>query len=287
VAALFLCLFLASDAGTFLFNEVGYPDPWMLLLSVACAGLFARGRFKAAALLLALSVLVHEMAVFTVLPVVLVLWLRMPKERRPSLGRLLAPLALALAALFVGSAPVSDAVLRRFADRASACGWPLARPDFEPYYRQSFIQAFKIHYTAGELVFMVLPFALALAWWILAGQALGRARRTEQWASLAACLCPFLLGLMAWDCGRWYFLAVLQVLLLLGTRGPEDPNTPGKLPLATRLLRVAPLVAVVGLMPIPRFDGSAARGLSLREMAGFQSRCLAHLRGAATALRGE
>jgi len=269
MAALFLCLFLVSDAGTFLFNEVGYLDPLMLLLGLACGALLMRGRSVAAALLLALSVLVHEMAVFTVLPAVLVFRLRMAPGTRPSLARLLLPPALAVAALFAASGPVSDATLRRFSERAAACGQPLARPDFEQDYQQGFRQSLRVHYKPEELEFLVLPFVLALAWWILAGQALGRARRAEQWATLAACLSPFLLGLLAWDCGRWYFLAVLQVILLLGTLPPGDTKEPGRLPLATRWLRITPLLVAVGLTPIPRFDGSGARGLDLRDIRGF------------------
>jgi len=269
MAALFLCLFLVSDAGTFLFNEVGYLDPLMLLLGLACGALLIRGRSGSVALLLALAILVHEMAVFTVLPAVLVFRLRMAPGSRPSLGRLILPSALAVGALFALSGPVSDATLQRFSERASACGHPLARPDFEKDYQQSFRRSLRVHYRAEELEFLVLPFALALGWWILAGQALGRAQRAEQWATLAACLSPFLLGLLAWDCGRWYFLAVLQVLLLLGTLPPGDRNEPGRLAPATRWLRVAPLLAVVGLTPIPRFDGSGARGLDRSEVRAF------------------
>jgi hypothetical protein len=270
-AAFFVCLFLVSDAGTFLFNEVGYLDPLMLVLGLACGAFIVRGRTGTAALLLALTVLVHEMAVFTVLPAALVFRLRMAPGTRPSLVRLLTPLALALAALFVCSKPVSQATLTRFSERASACGWPLARPDFEQDYLGTFGQAFRVHYRAEELGFLVLPFAFALAWWILAGQALGTARRPEQWATLAASLSPFLLGLLGWDCGRWYFLAVLQVLLLLGTAKPTDAKGQGRLPFASRLLRAAPLIAVVGLTPIPRFDDSSARGLSAPDFAGFRA----------------
>jgi hypothetical protein len=269
MAAFFLCLFLVSDAGTFLFNEVGYLDPLMLLLGLACGVLISRGRSGAAALLLALSVLVHEMAVFTVLPAALVFWLRMAPERRPVLWRLLLPSALAVAALFAAAGPVSDATLGRFSGQASACGHPLPRPDFEKDYQQGFRQSLWVHYRTEELALLVLPFVLALGWWILAGQALGTAPRAEQWASLAACLSPFLLGLLAWDCGRWYFLAVLQVILILGTLPPGDTKEPGRLPRATRWLRVAPLVVLIGLTPIPRFDGSGARGLDLRDMKSF------------------
>lgn len=278
-AALLLCLFFVSDAGTFLFNEVGYLDPLMLLLGLACGALLMRGRSGTVALLLALAILAHEMAVFTVLPAVLVFRLRVAPLRRPSLVRLLLPSALAVAALFAASGPVSNATLQRFSERASACGHPLARPDFEKDYQQTFRQSLWVHYRAEELEFLVLPFALALGWWILAGRALGKAGRVEQWATLAACLSPFLLGLLAWDCGRWYFLAVLQVLLLMGTLPPGDTKEPGRLPLATRLLRVAPLVVVVGLTPIPRFDGSWPRGLDRGDVRAFGTALAGRLDG--------
>src|SRR5665213_960088 len=72
-AALALCVFFVSDAGTLFFNEVGYPDQIMMVLTMACGLLLAKGHLKSLALLMVVAALIHEMAVFTVLPVVAVL----------------------------------------------------------------------------------------------------------------------------------------------------------------------------------------------------------------------
>ncbi|HTB23525.1 MAG TPA: hypothetical protein VK914_12565 [bacterium] len=270
-AGLCLCLYLATDAGTFLFHEVGYPEQLILPLTLLACRLLVRRRALAAGLILALAALVHEMAVFTALPVLLVLWWRMPEPRRPSLWFLTAPLFLVLVVLVLGSTPLADATLQRYADSAAACGHPLGRPNFLGYYQETFAQEFRLYYHASELLGVVLPLLATLGLWILSGAALPGAEMKERWALLLACVCPLLLGFIGTDVNRWVFLALTQVLVLLGTadlagaparRGPST---------ARRLLLALPLLAVVLFTHIRLFDGFVPRSVDLDGVLGFGS----------------
>jgi hypothetical protein len=270
MAGLFLCLFFATDAGAFLFHEVGYPEQLLLLLSLACGGLLTRGRPWAAALLLAVCALVHEMAVFTVFPFVLLLWSRLPSQSRPSLWILAGPLGLVLAALAATSAPLADATLQRYSDLARACGHALGRPNFLGYYQESFAQEFRLYYHPVELAGVVLPLLVAFAFWIFSGGALPQAGIRERWAALSACAAPLLLGFIGTDINRWVFLVLTQCLLVLGS-APAEEARPGGPSRKKRLALALPLVFVLLLTHIRFFDGFQARSLDWAGISGFGS----------------
>ncbi|HTB22399.1 MAG TPA: hypothetical protein VK914_06810 [bacterium] len=271
--ALALCVFWASRLGTQFFNEVGYPDQVLILLAVACGALLSRGRVWATALVLAAAALIHEMAAFTVLPLVLALRSRLPLGKRPALWKLLTPPALALAALpyFATSVPV--ATLLRYSGHALACGHPLGRPDFLSYYRDSLGQALHCYYLGPEWFGMLLPLAASLALWILLGGAFPGALMGERCAALLACLCPLLLGFLGADRNRWLLLALLQVVLLLGLSPSASPSDPGPAPSRPGAWRRAtlalPLLIFVLTLRFALFDGFEARPLDLDAIRGF------------------
>jgi hypothetical protein len=271
-AALALCVFMVSDAGTLFFNEVGYPDQILMLLTVGCCALLARERAWAAALLLAVAALIHEMALFTVLPVVMVLWLRLPLDRRPALWKLLLPMAVVLAALPLFSTSIPFAVLKRYDDLSIACGHPIGRRDFLLYYAEPFGQEFQFYYHASELIRVVLPLVAALALWILSGAAFPYASRSERWAALLACCCPLLLGYLGTDKNRWIMLVLVQALLLLGIPRPaQGAPPPAHLGPYQRFALVLPLIIVVLMLQIRLFDRFTPRPLSAAGVLGFGS----------------
>jgi len=271
-AALALCAFMASEAGTLFFNEVGYPDQILMLLTAGCGALLARERAWAAALLMAVAALIHEMALFTVLPVVLVLWLRLPAGRRPSLWKLLLPMFLVLAALPLFSTSIPFAVLKRYDDLSIACGHPIGRRDFLLYYAEPFGQEFQFYYHGVELLAVVLPLVAALALWIMSGAAFPSASRLERWAALLACCCPLLLGYLGTDKNRWIMLVLVQALLLLGIPRPKNEFPPRAQPGPyKKFALVLPLLMVVFLTRIRLFDHFAARPLSAAGVMGFGS----------------
>ena len=62
--------FLLSSSGGYLFHEVGYVDQALWIFAAAAILALARDRLFIAALILSLSILAHEVAVFTTLPIV-------------------------------------------------------------------------------------------------------------------------------------------------------------------------------------------------------------------------
>jgi hypothetical protein len=269
-AALALCVFMVSDAGTFFFNEVGYPDQILMLVTVGCGALLARDRAWAAALLMAVAALIHEMALFTVLPVVLVLWLRLPAGRRPALWKLLLPMFLVLAALPLFSTSIPFAVLKRYDDLSIACGHPIGRRDFLLYYAEPFGQEFQFYYHGVELARVVLPLMAALALWILSGAAFPSASRPERWAALLACCCPLLLGYLGTDKNRWVMLVLVQALLLLGIARPKHAPPPrARLSPFKKFILALPLLMVLLMLRIRLFDHFTARPLSVAGIEGF------------------
>jgi len=281
VAALLLVLFLASDAGTFLFHEVGYPEQLLLLLTLACWALLQRGWTFASGLILALALLVHEMALFTVAPALLVFLLRLPAQRRPALWRAALAPALALAGLLALSAPLPPALLERYAAQAAACGHPIVRLDFLVYYEQTLGQNLQAYFHLSEFAGVILPLALALAAWVLWGGALPDSHRAERWAVVLASLCPLLLGFMGTDKNRWVFLVLLQLLLLLGT---ADGTTGRRLahPAGSARIRHAALgvlfVATVLLTHIRLFDHFEPRILDWPGVSGFMPEAIRQLK---------
>jgi hypothetical protein len=272
-AGLLLCLILLGDAGAFLFHEVGYPEQILLPLTLLCGVLLERRRNVAAAGILVACVLIHEMALFTVLPAAFFFWLRLDAGRRPSFGRLFGPALGVLAALAAASVPMQVPALQHFADQASSCGHPLQRLDFLIYYEETFLQQFTVYYHPSELVAVVLPLALGLALWILPGQAVLKAPWGQRWALLLACLAPLALGFLGTDKNRWIFLVLLQLLILVhpGTEAAaQEESGQGFFRRGLRLAWALPLILAVLATHIRMFDGYAARpydGEGLKSLA--------------------
>jgi hypothetical protein len=274
LAGLALCVFLASDAGAFLFNEVGYPEQIVLLTSFASWLLLRRGWHVPAALLLGTAALVHELALFTALPAALVFWLRLPPEKRKPLWVLFLPSALAAAWLLFAGGPVAVGLLWRYASLAEACGHPLARPDFVGHYQEGLGQALKLYYNPWELGLQVLPLVACLGLFFLKARPLLRLRTSLSVATWAACCCPLLLGWVGWDTGRWIFLALAQTLMLISTgqeAAPEVDGGQGSGAAFGTLAWSAPLIVLVLLLRIPLFDGAVPRPLDAPALRNFVS----------------
>jgi hypothetical protein len=251
------------------FNEVGYPDQILLLLAALCWAFLGRGWTWSAAVLMAVAALIHEEAFLTVLPLMLVLWLRFEPARRPALWKLLGPVALVGLLLPFLTAPVPFWVLQRYDDLSIACGHPLARRDFLMYYQASLGQEFHVYYHARELIWAVLPLVSGLAVWILGGGAFPGASRIERWAALIACCCPLLLGCVGTDKNRWTLLVVLQLMLLLGLPRPSEARPPVPCARLRSFAFALPLIVVVLMMRIRLFDRFVARPLTLGRISGF------------------
>jgi hypothetical protein len=313
--AVLLALLLASDAGAFLMNEIGYPDQLLLAVTAAACWLVRSGRPRSASLALALAVLVHEMGLFLALPLAFVAWRSLPDTRRAHGVTVFGPAILAALLLFGLGDPLTDSTLGAYAAKAAVCGHPLTRPDFIGHFRETLADTFGWHYNRWELALQILPLVASLG-------LVFRGRPLWGWRWAAACA-PLGLGFLGWDTGRWIFLTLMAALLLLaeeaspasGERSPRSALAAaacavglavagaatgnwfvwsafasalvlsaafwdGALTPREGLGRFLPLALLVPALSIPFFDGYHTRGFNRADGAAFVSELRHPLGGA-------
>lgn len=236
-ARLLLALFLIAPTGGFLFHTLGYVDHLLVLLLLAAVRVRHHG---VAAGLLAISLLVHEMALFFTVPLFVVFrWLRTGRFGPALLGFAASLVAFVGIYLFFQVRDLNEMVafvewLRGKTD------YPL-RLDYYVVFVHDFQARIQLYYwhfdsqslplaglallgcaAVGWLGAAVVPLAPAGSW-------LGRRmrERTQRLlfglATAAACAAPLLLGLFGWDVYRWIFLSLASAsgtAVLLARRLP-------------------------------------------------------------------
>lgn len=238
---LLIIAWLLLPSGGFLFHDVGYYEQVLYLLLFGALWLLPRRPVVAAALLTA-GVLVHEIALLTVLPIYVLTLLRFPLRRAVLLAA--PPLLLELVVLTIpASAPGS-------ADRLGAtlgkAGFPV-RADALALFGRTQSQSWQLYSITNVLLFVV-PIAVVLLAGFLAmgGRGLTRA---------AAIGAPALLAFGGWDGNRWGFLlaANFAVVLWLWLEHRELN--------ARRTAVFVVTLLVMTHLPLPYFDGYVPRPL--------------------------
>ena len=207
-------LFLLSPAGGYFFHEIGYIDQVLYLVLLLAMSLQSR---VTAGLLMIASLFIHEMALFTTLPVYFAWSIYQGKTIRSVMKTAgLALIVFALIYLFLQTS--STASLTQFLDQAARLSNYAIRADYYDVFRLSFVGGiYQVPYMPREIINHLLLIPLwAMAGWCFAqqGKDASDKRRLFAIGSLASFF-PILLGIFGWDYSRWLFLSMASSSLCL------------------------------------------------------------------------
>ena len=161
-------LFLLSPAGGYFFHEIGYVDQILYLILLLAMSLQSRVR---AGFLMIASLFIHEMALFTTLPVYFAWCLYQGKSR--SLVMKTAGVALLVFALIYLFLQTSSAQsISQFLDTASSLSNYAVRTDYYDVFRLSFVGGmYQVPYLPREIFNHLLLIPLwTIAGWCFAQQ---------------------------------------------------------------------------------------------------------------------
>jgi hypothetical protein len=252
-----VAVFFASFAMTYLAHLIGYQD--IVLGVIAVLLLLVRDvrlRFCAALSLCLCGVLLHEMFLFTLLPVVLFSFvLDALRETQTRMRRAMWVMVLVLGAMSVGvvlklalERPITPAQMQALYAEESA------RADFPP---QTDVLAILTRSGADNVKLAVSVFHTVPSWWIVIPQSLlvftptlilllipvtsglrmqfrGTALRVAMISAGLAVLCPLAMNLFGYDFPRWMVFVVLAAFLILLLLAREAPPTGWTLPAGYR-----------------------------------------------------
>jgi len=207
-------LFLLSPAGGYFFHEIGYVDQVLYLLLLIAISIQSSAR---ASLLMILSLFVHEMALFTTLPVYLAWSLYQGKPMQVVIKTVgLALIVFGLIYLFLQTS--SSASLMQFLEQATRLSNYAVRTDYYDVFRMSFVGGiYQVPYMSREIINHLLLIPLwGMAGWCFAQQGKDVSGKRQLFAIGAlASFFPILLGIFGWDYSRWLFLSMASSALCL------------------------------------------------------------------------
>lgn len=207
-------LFLLSPAGGYFFHEIGYVDQILYLILLLAISMQSMTR---ASLLMILSLFIHEMALFTTLPVYFAWCVYQGKSMR-SVIKIAALTFIVFAVIYLFLQTSSTASLTQFIEQATRLSNYGVRLDYYDVFRLSFMGGiYQVPYMPREIINHLLLIPLwIVAGWCFAQQ--GKDISDKRWlfaiGSLASFF-PILLGIFGWDYSRWLFLSMASSSLCL------------------------------------------------------------------------
>ena len=263
-----LIIYFCSAAGGYFFHEVGYVDQLLWIFTFLTIIALHNKRNLLASLLMLASVMMHEMALFIVIPLV---WVYVIISRGYSAGNLLkvfTPSLLFFLLLYLFFQAVPTETIRQYFERAVSCGYSINRKDFLSIYEYSFEQRARFFYTKEQIALMLLPMA------VLAGilvSAAGKVMPLGIFARITiylCCLIPFALGYWGKDTSRWIFLTFTQIMLVWLIILTKSKNSNIKSAFSRNVFLIA-FVLVALILRFSYFDGFSRRGLSYDGLISF------------------
>jgi hypothetical protein len=199
-------LFLVGPAGGYLFHEVGYVEQFLYLMLIAALALDSRWP---GVLLMALALLVHEMAAFTVIPLYLAALVVGDRTRTAILHGLLLLAVFVVIYLFFHT--VDAAYVERLMQVIKAQGYS-PRADYYAVFRHPLTGA-----APGNYFVVADSYRLATAFALGAFAAAAFVWRGTLPALvvLGACLAPLVMGFFGWDTSRFTFLSISASFFVL------------------------------------------------------------------------
>lgn len=255
-------LWLLLPTGGFLFHEVGYLEQLTYLLLFAAIWLVNRRHWWLASAAMALTVMAHENALLTVVPLFLFITLR-DTDWKTVARVLAAPAIVAFGVLVLP--PISHGTVATQAHRLAAANFTM-RPDALALFTRTQAQSWKL-YAPWTVFGTVLPAAVALSVAFLVINRRQKISSSLRYTVLgtAAIAAPALLSFGGWDINRWEFLTISNAMIVLWV-WLEDRGTEFS---ATELVVLASALVVATHNGIPYFYPYRARPLSFHDIGQF------------------
>ncbi len=239
---------LLLPTGGYLFHEVGYLDQVVYLLLFAALWALHRNRPISAGVLMVASVLTHEIALLTVVPVFGFVALRKLPFRKAC--AVLAP-SVAAGLVVLAVPPAEAGAVQRFQQVLANAGFPYRADALELFDRNQ-AQSWQLYSITGVLLYL-LPILLV----VVAGFLMLHRPSAATLLSLAAVVAPVLLAFGGWDEARWGFLLITNFILVLWLRlGRRELDLP-------RFGALAVILLILTHPPMPYFDGYRPRDVTL------------------------
>ena len=261
---LLIAAWFVSPAGAYVFHEVGYLDQFVYVLFFIAVGLLLRVSFAAAIAVMTLSVLVHEVTLFTTLP--LLLLIAIVRGLRIQLLAWFALPVLAGALLFFAPLMSEEQVGATGARLQGVLPFEI-RWDAVALFGRSLGETWAMEfYSPWRGFFLVLPLLIAtvgamtlVVVWLarnvdLTSHTLVLARVV---AVISAGL-PFFLVFLGWDFHRWAFLGLANFLIAVYV---WFAHVDRQISLGAIGITLVPR-AVLFFVPLEYFDGYQPRSLS-------------------------
>jgi hypothetical protein len=209
-------LFLLCPAGGYFFHEIGYVDQVLYLILLLAMRIQSSTK---ASVLMILSLFIHEMALFTTLPVYWAWCVYQGKSMRSIVKQAgLALIVFGLIYLFLQTSSI--ATLTQFLEQATRLSNYPVRSDYYEVFKLSFVGGiYQVPYTGREIINHLLLTPL----WIMSGWCFSQAgkstleKRQLFAVGTTASFAPILLGIFGWDYSRWLFLSMASSAMCLFT----------------------------------------------------------------------
>ena len=200
-------LFLLSPAGGYFFHEIGYVDQVLYLILLLAMSMQSGAR---ASVLMISSLFIHEMALFTTLPVYFAWCAYQGKSMRSVIKTAgLAFIVFALIYLFLQTS--SSPSLMQFLEQATRLSNYVVRADYYDVFRMSFVGGiYQVPYMPREIInhLLLIPLWLMAGWCFAQEGKNAPGKRQLFVIGLLASFAPILLGIFGWDYSRWLFLSM-------------------------------------------------------------------------------
>ena len=208
-------LFLVSPAGGYFFHEIGYVDQVLYLVLLWALNTHS---ILLVRILLILSLFVHEMALFTTVPLYLAISVIRGQQRRDLI--VTASLCLfSFSCIYAFLQTSSEAAISQFLALAKQwANYPLRTDYFDYVYRKSFAGAlYQIPYIAREIFnfIILMPLCLLVAWIFALSAKTSAEKRYFFGVGFIASFSPLLLGAFGFDYSRWIFLCIASSCIAL------------------------------------------------------------------------
>jgi hypothetical protein len=207
---IFYILYLVAPTGSYLFHEIGYVEQLLYLLLLVSV----LNRSLGLVIMLS-SIMIHEIALFTTIPIYFVMQL----YRSESLKKIAFELLIILIAfaIFYNFITVSSNVIEDFINLLqSKANYHVSGYYYELYKKDFTKNQIKCYYGAGQVYEIVL--CIMFSFYIakqFAIDRIGRNRTLIFCSVFLAVFSPVILGFLGLDVSRWIFLSFSSGIFLL------------------------------------------------------------------------
>lgn len=259
---LLIIVWFMSPAGAYLFHQVGYSDQFIFLVFVLASWCIIKKRAVWAVVLLSVSVLVHELTLFTTLPVSVLLYVLVGGSLR-RIGYFLIPVLVGGVLAISPTMSMSQSMsLKKSLDERLPF---VVRQDAIELFTRGLSETWDLDFSSPWVgLAKVLPVALVAALSVglvafaMTQSLSGNRRKISIVLAVAAAVSPFTLVFFGWDFDRWIFLGLASCVVVCFCLMSSSSVPPS---VAVVGASIAPLLLMFHI-PLVHFDGFSPRPLS-------------------------